>query len=1185
MVSNLIKFELFYQRKQRSLYLLSILFLLIGIVVGSKGYAPANINYDSMFQLSFNTGIMTLGVPFIAMFFAISGVIRDNKHQLEQIVYSTPVDKKQYFISRLSGVICFSIITFTPFLIGFYVGTLSPELDPDRISGFNLMNYIRTFLIFIIPNVIISSAIIFTVALLTKNNLATYLSAICIYAAYILCSMVLNSPIMAQSIPATPEGLMIASLADPFGMSAIFEQTQFWTTFQKNNQSIQLAGYLLWNRIIWLSLSGVILFVGYFSFSFRKIRNKARQKKQSKRENSPEATYSAVNTQQSFQSKVLIIITLIKSELKSVFKSLPFIGIIIVWVGMVVIENYARVVDGGEYNNSMYPTSNLLIGYFTEILTFIALILIVFYSGELVWRNKESKINEIIDSTPVSNSQLFISKLIALIGLPFILILSGILFSVCFQLYLGYEDLDISLYLSTFYFHGLRFLFYCFLAMFINHLISKKYLAMGITGILILLFGSFPESIGLEHPLFRLGISPIPSFTNMNGFIIKSEAFHHYAWYWVSFGLLLSVVAFQLLNRGYTTIKFRLTNIQWNKYNVAFTILILTSFVASAASIYYHTNIKNDYRSNAELLDQKEQYERLYKQYDSLDRLNHLSWKNYVALFPSKHRYTVKAQHVLQNKNDIPVYKVLINERTKLSNLEIQRGKLSTYDSIHGIYLFEFKNGILPGEVVKMNYTLEKSSSPFNVDRAIVENGSYITFRDFEPMLGYSSSKEIKDEYERKKRGLPIEKVKAGDEHILTSETNVEKISYETVISTEADQIAIGSGNLIKQWKINDRNYFYYKTPVKVIPSVGYFSAKYEKRVKEYNGISIELYYHPEHYQNIGLIEESVIETLDYCIKNYSSYPFDHLRIAEVPGHWPFGGFSHPGTISMVEDRLYLVDVRNTETFNLVAKRTIHEVAHQWWGGILTPKIVEGGSIFLEGFAKYTESAVMEKMYGKGASWQIAKNANDTYFKGRSFSNDPEPPVYLENNEHYLAYGKHYTVLMAVRELIGEEKMNKVMRMLIDRYHETDELKLTSLELIKELYKITPDTYHELINDWFKRIVRYDLSIDNVDITKTDNGKFRVAIKIKSDRYQLNGSGEEIKIDLNEPIPIGLFNGHPSTVKSDNDIIYYQAVDLKQGVQEIVIEVDEKPEYVVIDPYITRSDNNIYDNEILIENK
>ena len=63
--------------------------------------------------------------------------------------------------------------------------------------------------------------------------------------------------------------LFVAALADPFGLSAFFEQTQFWTPFQKNTATLSFSGSLLWNRILWLTISLVLLGLTYAPFSFR----------------------------------------------------------------------------------------------------------------------------------------------------------------------------------------------------------------------------------------------------------------------------------------------------------------------------------------------------------------------------------------------------------------------------------------------------------------------------------------------------------------------------------------------------------------------------------------------------------------------------------------------------------------------------------------------------------------------------------------------------------------------------------------------------------------------------------------------------------------------------------------------------------------------------------------------------
>ena len=91
----------------------------------------------------------------------------------------------------------------------------------------------------------------------------------------------------------------------------------------------------------------------------------------------------------------------------------------------------------------------------------------------------------------------------------------------------------------------------------------------------------------------------------------------------------------------------------------------------------------------------------------------------------------------------------------------------------------------------------------------------------------------------------------------------------KTIISTHIDQIAISPGNLINQWSENDRNYFHYKSPQRIVGSISYFSAKYDVKKENYKGISIEQYYHPDHEYNIEVAQESAKLALDYCIEKF----------------------------------------------------------------------------------------------------------------------------------------------------------------------------------------------------------------------------------------------------------------------------------------------------------------------------
>lgn len=1187
MILQLLYFEVFYQLKQRAFPLLAGLFLFFGVYVGRQGFAPANVDFNSTYQINFFTNLFSLGCVFIVMFFAISGMLRDKHYNMENIIYSTAIKKWQFFWSRYLGVFLFSLLTFTPFLIGYALSVSFSDLDPERVAEFRLLSYVRAWLLIVVPNILICSALVFAVSTLSKSNLATYVSAIFIYMLYLISSIFLNSPLMAQSVPASPEEMALAAMADPFGIAAFFEQTQFWTPYQKNTQFLSFSGLYMWNRILWIAGTIGVLQVTYYLFSFRQLSQKVKKVVVSADKSEKEEQYSPIQAIKGRKSQWASFISLLKIELTGVFKSLPFLGVISIWIVIVIMEINSTINEGGAYNESLYPLTNLLIDLFANPLSILSFILIIFYSGELVWRERSLNFNGIIDATPVANWVFFLSKLIALISLPLLLITSGILVAMGFQISKGYFNFEMEQYLSMFYYNGMQLIIFSMMALFIQSLVKNKYLGMLLTGMVILI-SLTAQKIGLEHYMLRFGFLPRLSYNNMTAYSGDTTLFNHLSLYWIALSGILSLLSFKLWQRGITTnIHFQLKQLlsNWKKWELTILAVFGIVLLTSGGTIFYNKNIVNDYYSSSEILDQSEAYERKFKQYDEMDHLHRVTIKTEVDLYPNEQAYSIKANYILKNKHDHPISKLFITEKEPLHSIQLENAKLIEHDSLFGTYLFEFNEPVNSQQEVKFKFEIHKSLKGYETSQEILANGSYISHRSFEPVLTYRKSLEISDNFEREKRGLPrIEEESVTDEHLHLGDVSFGLIDYETIISTQADEIAIASGKLLKQWTEEGRNYYHYKPEIKILPTIAYFSAKYTTHKEDFMGISLEQYYHADHEFNIESISESTKEVLKYCINNFGDYPFGQVRIVEVPAHWPFGGFAHPGVISMVEDRLYLTDISDSENFNLAAKIIIHEVSHQWWGNTLVPKMVEGGSLFVEGFAKYTEAVVMEKMYGKSAIWQLSQNAKGRYFRGRAYASTPEPPLYLVDGQSYISYGKNYTIMLALRDLLGEEKLNSVLRSLIERHrYEDDEFGANALEFIDELYKQTAPEQHVLIDDWFKRVITYDLSIDNVNYNQLENGKYEINLQLLSKRFETQTDGSIKTIDINEPIAIGLFSMHPSAVNKQNDIIYLKPYQINKEEMNITIIVDELPQYVAIDPYGTRCDEDFIDNMIRIE--
>lgn len=1182
MFTSLLQFEVFYQVKQRAFPIFAILFLALGVFVGSQGFAPTGVNFNSVYQVYFHTGLFTLGSVFIIMFFANSAMLRDKQYHMESLVFSSSVQKWQYFWTRFLGTYIFSLLAFTPFVLGYIFGNYFSGLDAERLGEFQLITYVQPWLYMVVPNLFICTAIIFSVCTLSKNSMATYASAIFVYMLYFVCSLFLNSPLLAQSVPASPEAMAFAAVADPFGVAAFFEQTQYWTPFQKNTQLLSFSGLFLWNRLLWIVVGLGILLVTYRLFTFRNLTRKVKKTTTTATStHEPIITYQPLETAYHFKAQLQAFFSLLKLELTSVFKSLPFIAVLIMWLMIVFSELHSTVIGGGEYGVSQYPFTNQLISLIVNPLTLFSLILVIFYSSEIVWRERSLNFNLIIDAVPTKNSVFFLSKLFAILLLPVILITSGIIMCILFQVYSNYSNFELSLYASLYYHYGLQLVVFSMIGMFINSIAKTKYLGMGLFGLFVLL-SLKSDVIGLEHPLTSFGFMPRISYTNMNGFYGSLSIFHHLAIYWLALGLLFVWGSFKIWNRGVganfsTQLKqFKSGGSTFQKASFIFFTLV---FIGAGSLIFYNMNRVSDYVTTSDNLNFREQYEKKFKSYEDLVRPYAISRKTEVAIFPEERSYSIKADYILKNGGEEPLSKIFITERLPLESIRIENADLVMHDTTYGVYLFRLKKPLQAQETVRYTYHLNHRLKVYDEDKTIVNNGTYITHRNFEPMLGYSSSLELTDKAEREKRNLPTrEKEITSDEHIALEEFNNEKTSFETIVSTSSDQTALSSGKLIKQWSDHNRNYFHYKTKNKVIPMLAYFSANYTTKIVDHQGISIEQYFDEAHSFNVEEIEKSTTQTLDYCEKNFGDYAFDHIRIAEIPSHWSFGGFAHPGVISMVEDRLYLTDVRNEETFNLVAKRTIHEVAHQYWGHTLSAKPVAGGSIFVEGFAKYTEAVVMEKMYGKAAVYALSENARRRYFSGRSFASELEPPVYKVLGQGYISYGKALNVMLGLRDLMGENQLNQVIKALTDKHRNHVTLEANSVEFLEMIYEVTPKEYHHLIDDWFKKVITYDLSMEKSSYIALENGTYEITATIKAKRFESIANGEIVPIGINEPIKIGIFTTHPSLVKEDSSILYYESTQINKESTVIKFIVNEKPTYIAIDPYGTRSDENLVDN-------
>ncbi|MEL6868138.1 MAG: hypothetical protein AAFP19_27190, partial [Bacteroidota bacterium] len=225
-------------------------------------------------------------------------LLRDQTHQMQALVYSTAIDKWTFINSRFWGIFSIAALLFFLAMMGLLLGAVFSPLGGDKMGPVHIGHYIWPFLVLALPNLFLISALLTVTAQWSQNAIATYAGGILLYSAYWLAAIFLGSPLIAQSGPASAEGMAWAALIDPTGLSAFFEQTQYWEVAEKNTRLVALEGRFLYNRLFCLGLSIIGLGSHFYFFDFRSVAPRVKKQKA----NSPTIIEQAPNTSLIFSS-------------------------------------------------------------------------------------------------------------------------------------------------------------------------------------------------------------------------------------------------------------------------------------------------------------------------------------------------------------------------------------------------------------------------------------------------------------------------------------------------------------------------------------------------------------------------------------------------------------------------------------------------------------------------------------------------------------------------------------------------------------------------------------------------------------------------------------------------------------------------------------------------------------------
>ena len=1145
------------------------------------GGAFGNIYRNSPYTITIHVTVFCIFSLLMAVAFFNNAALRDYNNEFNEILFTTPLSKPGYFFGRFFGALFVSTLpllgVFIGVLVGTYMNGIFGWMDSERFGPFYLETFVNNYLLFILPNMFLAGAVIFAMANKWKSTVISFVGGLVIIVAYIV----------SLSLMSDVDNETIAGLTDIFGINTFSIETKYLTPAEKNTISPGFSGLLLWNRLIWTGIGMLILLLSYVSFSFKKKNKKIKKEKVSTTSKDTVFTLPTLNPTYDSATNWLQFKSFFYTNFLSIVKSVTFKILFLFCIIILVTD----LISGFEYFGlQSYPLTYKLIDSIKDNTNLFTIIILIFFSGELIWRDRDSKINEVVDATAHTSFISMAAKALSLVCITTILNLFFIVIAITYQLLHGYTRIELDVYLLDFFYENLAlYIVFGGIMIMIQVLSSNKYIGYFISILVLLVWDILLNILDIRSNMLDIGGSASVLYSDMNAFGPGLKSTLWFNLYWILLSFLGLLIAGALWNRGSKSSllsRIKTARKEVPKSYRGFILITAIAWLGVASYVYYNTQVLNPYRSS----DTEEQlmadFEKKNNKYKEAVHPKVTDVKYYIDIFPNKRDIHVKADIELTNESNEPIDSLhFFNNEGWDTKLNIPNAKPVYKDTTYLYTIYKLSPALQPGEKIVMKVDNKFITKGFRNSRGptmIVKNGTFFNNREILPTMGYNESYELTDKNTRKKYDLaPKERTPklSGELSELHNRNYLDNgqsdfINVETIISTIKEQTAIAPGSLIKKWEENGRDYYHYKTDTPSLNFYSFMSADYEIKKRKWKGIDIEVYYDEKHPENVDMMLDAVERSLAYYTKNFGPYFHKQCRIIEFPRYASFAQ-AFPGTMPYSEAIGFIINLEDETENNVVDAVIAHEMAHQWWAHQVCGANMQGGTLMSEGFSQYASRMTSKSITENPMKMrQLLKYDHDRYLRGRSREREKELPLYKVENQGYIHYGKGSLILYALQDYIGEDKVNLAMKNFLEEYRYKKPPYPTSLDFIRHLEPQVPDSLHYLITDWFKEITLYDNRLKEANYKKLDNGKYEVTLQIESSKIKADSLGNETKTVINDWIDVGAFADD-----EEENLIFEKRVKFNKPEMTFVFEIDSIPSKLAIDPRHLLIDR-VYDDNI-----
>jgi ABC-2 type transport system permease protein len=710
----------------------------------------SNIYRNAPFAIASFYAAMGVFALLMTAVFVNFAALRDFSCNTFQMMFSTPIRRRDFLFGRFLGATLVSAIPMLGVSLGILLAKYMPWSDRERWGAVSWTAHLKGILLFALPDTFFTAAILLAAAVVWRRDIASFVAAI----------LLLAGRAVTLSLTQGPQWDRIRSLFDPYAVNTFLVATKYWTVADKNLLSLSFTGLLLWNRLLWLGVGCAAFALAYSRFSFAERRTKTKALEPG----AQPAMAPAVTPEPDLQLKDSPWAKFLGSfriHFSGMAKNTAFVVVVMI---ASMICTLALTLQATQFQGNqtvrIFPVTYWVIELIRGTLDFLLIVIITYFSGALVWKDRDERMDEIADATPTPEWVSYAARLVTLIAMVMLIQAVALVAGIVVQAAHGYYRFQFGLYAHELLVRDASwFVLMAILAFFVHALAPNKYVGYFVFIAFYSVNSFLWKPLNVATNLVQFAGRPNVVYSDFFGDAPYRSAWDWFTFYWLLFSVLVAIATVMFWPRGKQErwqARSRKAALRFGSGWKTATAVSLLAFAVCGGWIWYNTEILNRLLDPKDVKRVQADYEKTYKPLDKLPQPRVRSVKYAIDVFPLTRNATVRGDEVIYNPYSHPLDEIHFSLNPLYdTSIEIPGAMLAQDDTRLSYRIYRFTSPLQPGEERTLLFTVKSKNRGFENDVSntdIVQNG---TFFNSGPIIGYNYFRQLSDAVERKKFGLP----------------------------------------------------------------------------------------------------------------------------------------------------------------------------------------------------------------------------------------------------------------------------------------------------------------------------------------------------------------------------------------------------------------------------------------------